>query len=136
MKKIIGLIVCTLLILTIIPISLAAETQSKCDAIDFIDSKIYIRTRFSPGTHMTYHGFPSAILMFTSIYRNVDIEIKLYSEDVYTTSIVYINGKKQIFQEPVTIIIEGFNGLGNPVYIYAFLQKIILLGTGNIIMNN
>jgi len=135
-KKLFGLVLCTLLILTIIPISLAAKTDSNCDCIDFTDSRIYIRTGFSSGTYLSYKGLLSAILIFTPIYKDVDIEIKLDTEDIYTSSKVYINGVKQIFEEPVTIIIEDFNGLGNPVYIFAFLQKITLLGTGDITMYN
>ena len=134
-KKLVGILVCMLLIATIIPTSLATETQSKNGVIDFTDSRIYTRTVFSSGTYISYKGFLSAILMFTPIYRDVDIEIKLDTEDVYTSSIVYINGEKQIIQEPVTINIEGFNGLGSPIYIFTFLQRLILIGTGNIIMN-
>ncbi len=131
-KKYVSILVLLLVILPIISISSATETESKNDTIDFNEAKIYIRTGFSPGTHITCYGIPSALLMLTPLYRNVDIEIKLDTGDAYNNAIVLINGEKQIFEESVTITIEGFNGFGSPLYIFAFLQRITLLGSGDI----
>lgn len=135
-KKIVGIFVCTLLLVTIIPISLVAETQSKSDIFDLTDSKIYISALYSVATYFSFQGFLPIILSFTPIYKNAYIQINLSSEDVYKASIIYINEEKQIFEEPVTIIIEDFNGIGIPFYIsFFYLFRIILIGTGSIVIN-
>ena len=127
-RKIIGILVCALLITTIIPITTATESDLECNTFEITDAKIFIRGK--PDSISIGGGFH---VIISPVFINAWIHLEFSMNWSSEIPKVVVNGEQLPIEEPFTITMENFTGFGTPAFagplrIKFWLLRFLLLG--------